>query len=476
MVSIKDFKSISIIGQGANGKIIKVEKDGIYYAKKPFYIDNGNGINEIDSTFRFQHPNIIKGDYIVSDPNNHKYMYLILPLGDSSLKQYRFENKLSIKESIYMMYQILSAVALLHQNGLYHCDIKPENIIMFGSKPVLADMGLSFPFEYNQYVCGTPTYTSPQGLDRDDFIFASELEPLDHILADIYSCGTLFYFLLKETFLIPQNIDPIKLEKNYANVSSVINKEDKIINIEEALKEEQVLDVDFNHCINCIKKMTMYNQSDRLKSILSILQEEPFLSYTYNTPIPGKTIMTKLTNYCEDYLKTTEIQFKTGTTHLATYMKQMIIYFSKDNEDKPQKGNALALFLSYSLLIRCYPLIHTHKETVLVAASIIYISIGYIGGMVSIKKLANHINYMFSEEQLFKKVIEIIEYCKGVIRIPTLYDFALTHDEVKWGLNQLAKNCDFLHYDPKELHEKYVNEVETEVQKQNNRLPKYSPL
>lgn len=60
--------------------------------------------------------------------------------------------------------KILSAVAYCHSKSVYHRDLKPENILLdeYGTKPVLADFGLSSGVKISgEMRCGSSYYMSP---------------------------------------------------------------------------------------------------------------------------------------------------------------------------------------------------------------------------------------------------------------------------------------------------------------------------
>lgn len=66
--------------------------------------------------------------------------------------------------------RIASAVQRLHAQGLAHCDLKPENVLIVQGEPKVADVGLVSALEAAAPAYGTPPYMSPQG--RADDLFA----------------------------------------------------------------------------------------------------------------------------------------------------------------------------------------------------------------------------------------------------------------------------------------------------------------
>lgn len=75
--------------------------------------------------------------------------------------------------------QLVDAITYCHSKGVYHCDLKPENIMVAnnGAKLILADFGLALrePFIESNVCCGSSYYMSPeriqnfcQGFDSKD--------------------------------------------------------------------------------------------------------------------------------------------------------------------------------------------------------------------------------------------------------------------------------------------------------------------
>ena len=76
--------------------------------------------------------------------------------------------------------ELLSAVAYLHQHGILHLDLKPDNILMtrIGGHVKLIDLGFCYHDSYPFTTGGTPHYTAP--------------DPVKTPASDIYSIGVIF--------------------------------------------------------------------------------------------------------------------------------------------------------------------------------------------------------------------------------------------------------------------------------------------
>src|SRR5437763_15319947 len=73
--------------------------------------------------------------------------------------------RLSVRECIRIGIALSDALELLHQQGLTHRDIKPQNIIFVMGQPKLADVGLTAeirPADAERTFVGTRGYMPPQ--------------------------------------------------------------------------------------------------------------------------------------------------------------------------------------------------------------------------------------------------------------------------------------------------------------------------
>jgi eukaryotic-like serine/threonine-protein kinase len=110
---------------------------------------------------------------------------------------------LPFSETIHYLCQILDALGYAHEEGVYHQDIKPANILVEDrfKRPLVADFGISRTIwaEYNSpdRVVGTPMYMSPEQASRADV----------NGRTDIYSVGVM---LLEMTAGgLPTNKEPV---------------------------------------------------------------------------------------------------------------------------------------------------------------------------------------------------------------------------------------------------------------------------
>lgn len=117
--------------------------------------------HEIRLAARLQHPNILplKDASLIEDQ-----LVLAFPLGERSLSD-RLQRRMSLSTAIEFSQQILEALAYAHQQRIIHCDVKPENIVLFDSDQLrLTDFGIAKVAQKTIQGSGTGTvgYMAPE--------------------------------------------------------------------------------------------------------------------------------------------------------------------------------------------------------------------------------------------------------------------------------------------------------------------------
>ena len=200
-------------GQGAYGKVwLAKSAGGQWRAVKVIYLKNfENNIvpyeRELSGISRYkpfshEHPGLLQVDFVSEKLDG--FFFYIMELGDSLEPNWEREPKrykprdlasermrasggrLPVNECIRIGIPLSDALEFLHEHGLTHRDIKPQNVIFVDGRPKLADMGLIAeirpPSEARTYV-GTPGYMPP----------APESPGTPQ--ADIYALGMLLYVI-----------------------------------------------------------------------------------------------------------------------------------------------------------------------------------------------------------------------------------------------------------------------------------------
>lgn len=248
----------SLIGHGQYSQVFKICEDGQIRAVKMFSFDDAykrRGIHnlvEYDVAFRLNHENIMRGCNLVFTPGETKGQtdsfapgkLRDVPVGTRESKNESPEKGRPANESVsgygYTMVlgthtlhdkkcmsypvplkiEIIYKVALglyeLHKAGILHLDIKPDNIIMRETTPILSDFSLSsyyaegydytYPFEAVASYYRAPEHpyrreaTSSRlhdrGTDERDEAKNEKLSFRYRPSTDVWALGACFYFLM----------------------------------------------------------------------------------------------------------------------------------------------------------------------------------------------------------------------------------------------------------------------------------------
>ncbi len=200
---ILNYRIIGVIGKGGMGSVYLAEHkllDNVRVAIKVINADMVNSFTrqmlkqEAEHLAKLRHQNIVGFiEYHIDEEGN---LYLIMEYAEGqSLRQFITEtNGLIVEERLCPLFEpILDGVGYAHKQGILHCDIKPENVVITSDNSVkILDFGIARVInstgedENDGFVMGSPSYMSPEQLQN---------EHLDE-RSDIYSLGVLLHVML----------------------------------------------------------------------------------------------------------------------------------------------------------------------------------------------------------------------------------------------------------------------------------------
>lgn len=143
----------------------------------------------LDSEFQhlasLRHPNIVCVIDYDFDQSGRPYFTMEYLADAQTVVEYGAG--LPAAEKIALLAQLFAAIAYLHENGVLHRDLKPDNLLVVDSELRLLDFGLSTNMTNAGYALqGTAAYMAPELLQGEPPTRAT----------DLYACGVIMYELL----------------------------------------------------------------------------------------------------------------------------------------------------------------------------------------------------------------------------------------------------------------------------------------
>jgi serine/threonine protein kinase len=148
-------------------------------------------LQEAKQLARFNHYNIVRViDYF--EANNTAYVVMEYIKGKTLKELVASKGPISFQESNNIIAQLLTAVEIVHNAGMLHRDIKPDNLIITeDGRVVLIDFGSARAFAEGKTVAQT-AFVSPGYAPLEQY----NPNARKGTYTDIYSIGATFYFML----------------------------------------------------------------------------------------------------------------------------------------------------------------------------------------------------------------------------------------------------------------------------------------
>ncbi|KAM4853597.1 MAPK/MAK/MRK overlapping kinase isoform 2-T2 [Thomomys bottae] len=274
---MKNYKVIGKIGEGTFSEVMKMQslRDGNHYACKQMKqhfdsIDQVNNLREIQALRRLNpHPNILTLYEVVFDRKSGS-LALICELMDMNIYELirGRRHPLSERRIMHYMYQLCKSLDHMHRNGIFHRDVKPENILIKQDILKLGDFGscrsVYSKQPYTEYI-STRWYRAPECLLTDGFYTYK---------MDLWSAGCVFYEIASLQPLFPGANELDQISKIHDVIGTPAQR------TLTKFKQSRAMSFDFPfkkgsgipppptnlspHCLSLLHSMVVYDPDDRI--------------------------------------------------------------------------------------------------------------------------------------------------------------------------------------------------------------------
>ncbi|KAF8400377.1 hypothetical protein HHK36_013675 [Tetracentron sinense] len=182
------FAKVKLAVNSVNGQYVAVkiiDKQMVMENKLMYQVKR-----EISTMKLLYHPNIVRIHEVIASKSK---IYIVMEYisGGQLSDKLSYLKRLSEKEARKYFQQLIDAVDYCHSRGVYHRDLKPDNLLLDGKGNLkVSDFGLSTlrkPGDLLTTACGSPSYVAPEVIASKNY---------DGAAADVWSCGVILFELL----------------------------------------------------------------------------------------------------------------------------------------------------------------------------------------------------------------------------------------------------------------------------------------
>ncbi|XP_001632353.3 MAPK/MAK/MRK overlapping kinase isoform X2 [Nematostella vectensis] len=274
-------------GEGTFSEVLKVQdiRNGNYFACKKMKqqydsLEQVNNLREIQAMRRLTpHAHVVELKEIIYDRKSGK-LALIMELMDLNLYELIRGKRHYLPEAKVKsyMFQLLKSIDHAHRNGIFHRDVKPENILLKDDIIKLADLGscrsVYSKQPYTEYI-STRWYRAPECLLTDGFY--------THKM-DLWSVGCVFFEIMSLHPLFPGSNEVDQIAKIHdvlgTPVPSILQKfknKSRHMNYNFPQKKgtgiNKLLPHASNMCIELIELLCTYDPDERISAKQALRHE-----------------------------------------------------------------------------------------------------------------------------------------------------------------------------------------------------------
>src|SRR3989338_3949491 len=210
------------IDQGGTAVIYKAEDQdsGQVWAEKRYYHRRDLAFHELALLEQASGLDCVVALAGAPKANQHAVTLCLEYLDGPALDRYLVDQNISPKAKTQSLRQAGLAITQLHERGITHADIKPDNFIVINNGMKIIDLGLArsekkpWPYDDNSVV-GTLEYISPEQANRESLFPAS----------DLFSFGAMvFEYLMDERPFGERPLEQFRRESYYRHADEIRGK------------------------------------------------------------------------------------------------------------------------------------------------------------------------------------------------------------------------------------------------------------
>jgi len=197
------FKLLRLIGEGRMGRVIQAQDINLkrivalkVLSKRIPGVDKRQQVHqflrEARAAAQIEHPNVVR-IYEISEHEGWWYIAMEMLEGGNLRELVNAAGPLPAPRACAFVADAAAALAVAHDLGIIHRDIKPTNLMLTRrGRCKLTDFGLvrlhdpNDPFDFTDKAVGSPKYMAPEMIQRGE----------DTPAVDVYSLGATLYYAL----------------------------------------------------------------------------------------------------------------------------------------------------------------------------------------------------------------------------------------------------------------------------------------
>ena len=190
------YRLISLQGQGGMASVyqaydLTLERTVAIKVLRPEYDAGDVFRHEARAIAKLPHPNIVTV-FDIGQHNGTNYIVMEFVKGQDLKQWIQAEAPFYIGRAVDIIVQVCEAVGFAHEQGIVHCDLKPQNVLVLPNGQIkVADFGIAHMRSNagarpSSKAWGTPYYAAPEQISGQPLTPAS----------DVYAIGIMLYEML----------------------------------------------------------------------------------------------------------------------------------------------------------------------------------------------------------------------------------------------------------------------------------------